>query len=70
MSDDLNDWGFLQGGGKALPGGLDAVLEQLASRRQGTDLATPLVQIDTDIVHGWPSSVAALTAFTADVGRL
>src|SRR5262249_23709329 len=45
--------------GETLGLGADPALDQLASSGQETDLAFPLVQIDANMVHGWPPSPCA-----------
>src|SRR5262252_3401781 len=48
-----------EGLGEPLGFGADPALDQLASLSQETDLAFPLVQIDANMVHGWPPSPCA-----------
>jgi hypothetical protein len=38
---------------ETLPVGLDAVLDQLAAFGQDADLAGGLVEVYSDVVHGW-----------------
>src|SRR5262249_40081664 len=42
--------------------GPDPPLHQLAPLGQETDLAFPLVDVDANMIHGWPLLTAALTA--------
>src|SRR5215470_9995360 len=48
-----------EGLGEPLGFGADPALDQLASLSQETDLAFPLVQVDANMVHGWPPSPCA-----------
>jgi hypothetical protein len=43
-------------------GGADPAFDHLAIVGQDTELALALVQIESDILHGWPPGCAALTA--------
>ena len=47
---------------EALGLGADALLDQFASLGQDADLTFPLVDVDANMVHGWPLLSAALTA--------
>ncbi len=48
--------------GEALGLGADALLHQFAPLGQDTDLTFSLVDVDANMVHGWPLLSAALTA--------
>ena len=41
-------------GGEACPRALDPPLDDFAVRRQDTDLTFPLVDVDANMLHGWP----------------
>src|SRR5262245_5224874 len=47
---------------EALPLGPDTLLDQFPAVGQDADLAFPLVDVDANMVHGWPLPPAALTA--------
>src|SRR5712691_3079753 len=49
-------------GGETLALGADAPLDDLTGLGEEVDLAFPLVDIDANMVHGWPLPSAALTA--------
>src|SRR5216684_156790 len=49
-------------GGEAFGLRPDPALDQLAPLGQETDLAFPLVDVDANMIHGWPLLTAALTA--------
>src|SRR4029434_5255729 len=49
-------------GGEPLALGADAPLDDLTVLGEDVDLAFPLVDIDANMVHGWPLPSAALTA--------
>src|SRR5215831_8201433 len=49
-------------GGEPLGLGADAPLDDLTVLDEDVDLAFPLVDIDANMVHGWPLPSAALTA--------
>jgi len=49
-------------GGETLTLGADAPLDDLTVLGEDVDLAFPLVDIDANMVHGWPLLSAALTA--------
>src|SRR5262249_47308883 len=49
-------------GGEALGLGADALLDQFAPLGQDTDLTSPLVDVDANMIHGWPFLSRALTS--------
>jgi len=48
--------------GEALGLGANALLHQFAALGHDTDLTVPLVDVDANMLHGWPLLSAALTA--------
>jgi hypothetical protein len=48
--------------GEPLRGRADASFDHFAVVGEDADLALALVEIESDIVHGWPPRCAALTA--------
>lgn len=56
--------------GEPLGLGADPLLHQLAPLDQDTDLAFLLVDVDANMIHGWPLLSAALTARALLWGRL
>ena len=41
-------------GGEAVPRALDPPLDDFAFRREDADLTFPLVDVDANMLHGWP----------------
>src|SRR5262249_49543170 len=48
--------------GESLPVGADPALDDLAGLRLDADLTIALVQVDANMVHGWPPSLRLKTA--------
>src|SRR5712691_7176418 len=70
LDDDPRSWPIPEDRGEALGLRADPSLDQLASLGQGTNLAFPLVDVDANMVHGWPLLSAALTAGVLLWGRV
>src|SRR5262249_18018175 len=57
-------------GREALGLGADAPLDQFAALGEDADVTFPLVDVDANMVHGWPLLSAALTACSLLWGSL
>src|SRR5262245_31084197 len=62
LDEDPRPGALAEDGREALGLGADALLDQFATLGEDADLTSPLVDVDANMVHGWPLLSAALTA--------